>query len=639
MQKATPRQVLMKYWGHPAFRPLQEEIIQAVLEGKDTLALLPTGGGKSICFQVPALVLDGICLVVTPLIALMKDQVANLKRRGIPAVAIYSGMSQDEITRVLGNCLYGDIRFLYLSPERLGTPAMQDHIQQMRVGLIAVDEAHCISQWGYDFRPPYLEIGHIRDLLPEVPVIALTATATPEVVIDIQEKLKFKTHNVFQASFERKNLNYLVYKEEDKLGRLVRILTKVPGTGIVYVRNRRYTQEIAERLNTLGIRAAFYHAGLASEERSQRQDDWMKGNTRIIVATNAFGMGIDKPDVRIVVHLDMPDSLEAYFQEAGRGGRDGKRAFAVLLWEEADARELQRYHTESFPDLALIRLIYRQLGNYFQLPVGAGREQVYDFDLAEFCETYKLSKVVVFNTLRLLEREGYLMFGTEDESVSRIRIRLKRYDLYSFQVSYPGFDPFLKLLLRSYPGILSELVPLSERELARRAGIDESRIIQWLQALQKLEVIEYLPRRTTPQVLFLTDRLDDTQVYLSPEAYEIRKRVAAKRVTGMLSYVQGNTRCRSQQLLVYFGEKRAPRCGVCDVCRERNKAGLSELAFDAVIHQIKPLLREAGRTLPELMTMVRNIPEEKIVRAIQWLMDTGKITSGADGRMRWKGKD
>lgn len=633
---STPKQILLKYWGYANFRPLQEDIIHSIMEGNDTLALLPTGGGKSLCFQVPAIALDGVCLVVTPLIALMKDQVANLKRRGIAAVAIFSGMSKEEISRHLDNCLYGNTKFLYLSPERLSTDMMREYISRMKVGLIAVDEAHCISQWGYDFRPPYLEIAKVREILPGIPVIALTATATPEVVIDIQDRLAFKQHNVFQASYERKNLTYLVYKEEDKIGRLIRILDKVEGSGIVYVRNRRHTQEIAERLTGLGIKADYYHAGLSSDERSRKQDDWVKGVLRIMVATNAFGMGIDKPDVRVVVHVDLPDSLEAYFQEAGRGGRDSKRAYAILLWEESDARELKRYHHDAFPDLSVIRLAYRHLGNFVGLPVGAGMEQSFDFDLSGFCVQYKLSKVTAFNALRLLEKEGYIIFGAEDESISRFRIRLGKNDLYRFQVANPSFDPFVKLLLRSYPGVFTESVAMSEAELGRRAGIDETKVKQWMNALHKLEVIEYAPRKTKPQLVFLTNRLEESHIFLSPENYRERKSMAEKRINSVLKYIQTKTRCRSQQLLGYFGEVKAPRCGTCDVCRERNKAGLSELKFDLVIEKIKPLLHNKRMTLTELLTQVRGIPEDTIHQVLRWLVDSGKVVMDDEGKIVWK---
>ncbi|MBE0641078.1 MAG: RecQ family ATP-dependent DNA helicase, partial [Bacteroidales bacterium] len=407
----TPKQVLTKYWGHAAFRPLQEEIVNSVLAGKDTLALLPTGGGKSICFQVPALLRPGVCLVVTPLIALMKDQAEGLKKRGVSASAVFSGMPLDEITRHLDNCLFGNTRFLYLSPERLGTDMMRDYIDRMQVSLLAVDEAHCISQWGYDFRPPYLEIARVRELIPGVPVIALTATATPEVVLDIQEKLEFREPNVFSMSFERKNLTYYVFREEDKLNRLLRILDKTPGSGIIYVRNRRHTREIDEFLRKNGYSSSHYHAGLLAAERNKRQEDWIKGRTRIIVSTNAFGMGIDKPDVRFVVHMDLPDSIEAYFQEAGRAGRDGKRSHAVLLFEESDLRNLRRFHETSFPPLDEVRRVYRLLGNYLGVPVGAGLDAAFDFDLASFCGQYGLARLVTHSAMQLLEREGYVVLS------------------------------------------------------------------------------------------------------------------------------------------------------------------------------------------------------------------------------------
>jgi ATP-dependent DNA helicase RecQ len=527
----------------------------------------------------------GVCIVVTPLIALMKDQAEGLKRRGIPAEAVFSGMHREDIIRRLDNCLYGNVKFLYLSPERLNTDMMRDYIDRMEVSLLAVDEAHCISQWGYDFRPPYLDIARIRPLIPGVPLIALTATATPEVITDIQDKLEFQKHNIYSISFERKNLTYFVFREENKMGRLLRIIEHTPGTGIVYVRNRRQTKAVDDFLRKSGHTSTHYHAGIEASVRHQRQEDWIQGRVKVMVATNAFGMGIDKPDVRFVVHLDLPDSLEAYFQEAGRGGRDGKESVAVQLFEEADIRELRRFLEASFPPVEEIRSVYRKLGNYFGLAIGAGRDAAFDFDLPTFCTRYSLSKLLVHHSLRLLEKEGYLLLSAFDDTLSRLHIHIRPDDLYRFQVAQPAYDPFIKLLLRSYSGILTDPVVISEKELARRAGVTEDRIVYALGYLHKLEVLRYYLRRTLPQIVFTTERMDEDQIIFSPANYRIRKETASRRLDSVIDYVTSTTQCRSQMLLAYFGEKNGPRCGKCDFCLARNKAGLNELEMDlSLIH-------------------------------------------------------
>lgn len=633
--KLTPRQVLQKHWGYTSFRPPQEEIIQSVLDGKDTLALLPTGGGKSICFQVPAMMKKGVCIVVTPLIALMKDQAEGLKRRGIPAEAVFSGMHREDISRRLDNCLFGNVKFLYISPERLNTDMMRDYIDRMEVSLLAVDEAHCISQWGYDFRPPYLDIARIRPLIPGVPMIALTATATPEVVTDIQEKLEFRKQNVFSISFERKNLTYFVFREENKLARLLRIIENTPGTGIVYVRNRRQTKAVDDFLRKNGHTATHYHAGIDASLRHQRQEDWIQGRVKVMVATNAFGMGIDKPDVRFVVHLDLPDSLEAYFQEAGRGGRDGKESVAVQLYEEADIRELRRFLEASFPGVEEIRGVYRKLGNYFGLAIGAGRDAAFDFDLPTFCTRYNLSKLLVHHSLRLLEKEGYLLVSAFDDTLSRLHIHIRPDDLYRFQVAQPAYDPFLKLLLRSYSGILSDPVVISEKELARRAGVTEDRIVYALGYLHKLDVLRYYPRRNLPQVVFTTERMDEDQVIFSPANYRVRKETASRRLDAVIDYMTSSTQCRSQMLLAYFGEKNGPRCGKCDFCLARNKAGLNELELDSVIQRLRPGLKKEAKTLEDLLALSGMRDEDRLLKVLYWLRDSGMIKVDGDGKYRW----
>ncbi|HHN47896.1 MAG TPA: ATP-dependent DNA helicase RecQ, partial [Bacteroidales bacterium] len=492
------KNILLKYWGYQEFRPRQEEIIQSVLDGNDTLALLPTGGGKSICFQVPALAKEGLCLVITPLIALMQDQVENLKRKNINAVAIYSGMHRNQIELALDNCMFGDVKFLYLSPERLETEKFRAVLTRLNINLIAVDEAHCISQWGYDFRPPYLRIAAIRVFLPNVPVLALTATATPRVVKDIQDKLGFAAENVFKQSFERKNLTYVVQLEENKLGRLLKICDRIKGTGIVYVRNRRRTREISDFLNSQKVSANFYHAGLDPATRNKRQTAWMTGQTRVMVSTNAFGMGIDKPNVRFVVHMDLPDSLEAYFQEAGRGGRDGNTSYAVVLYEKADIIDLRHNHELSYPAIDLIKKVYHALGNYFQLATGSGKDRSFDFELSEFCNQYRLNPVTTFSALKFLEKEGYLMLSEDVGSPSLVNIKTKKENLYRFQVENPMYDPFIKLLLRSYSGLFTTFARISEAEIARRMPMPINDVIKTLHTLNQAGLITYVPRKEKP---------------------------------------------------------------------------------------------------------------------------------------------
>ncbi|MEI7980975.1 MAG: ATP-dependent DNA helicase RecQ [Bacteroidota bacterium] len=631
-------QILLKHWGYSNFRPLQEEIIQSVLDGKDTLALLPTGGGKSLCFQVPALAREGICLVISPLIALMKDQVDNLNKRGIPAAALHSGMHADEIDIILGNCRFGNIKLLYVSPERLATEKMREALKRMKVNLLAVDEAHCVSQWGYDFRPPYLQIASIRQFLPGVPVLALTATATPKVVKDIQKKLEFKKENLFQKSFERKNLTYLVIKEEDKLNRLVRIVNKVGGSGIIYVRNRRQTKEIAGFLQKNKISADFYHAGLDPKTRDQRQNAWISEEIRVIVSTNAFGMGIDKPNVRFVVHLDLPDSVEAYFQEAGRGGRDEKQAYAVLLYETADILNARHNLSLSFPEQGMIRNVYQAVGNYFQIPVGGGRESQHDFDLTAFAEQNNFQPVTVINCLKFLEREGLLMLSDALYNPSRVHIRADKETLYRFQVEHETLDHFIKTMLRSYSGILSDFVRISESELGRRADLEPEKVLENLRHLAKIQILDYIPQTDKPQVIYLQERLDTGHLFISAENYSNRLKDAEKRIEAMIRYATSVNKCRNQSLLTYFGECHSKRCGKCDVCIERNKISLNEMELDTIINRIKPLLKIKSYTLRELIEASGLQDEDKVIRAIHWLVDNDKIKVSEEQKYRWKEK-
>lgn len=615
---------------------MQEEIIQSVLDGKDTLALLPTGGGKSLCFQVPAMAMEGMCVVVSPLIALMKDQVDNLTRKGIRAAAIYSGMHPDEINIVLDNCRHGSIKLLYVSPERLTTEKMRESLKRMKVNLLAVDEAHCISQWGYDFRPPYLEIANIRPLIPGTPILALTATATRNVVKDIQQRLEFKTENLFQKSFERKNLTYLVIKEEDKMKRLLKIIRKVTGPGIIYVRNRRETKDIALFLQKNGISADFYHAGLDQKVRDRRQNAWIKEEKRIIVATNAFGMGIDKPNVRIVLHLDLPDSIEAYFQEAGRAGRDEKRGYAVLLFENSDILDARHNLTVAYPELSYIRSVYQALGNYLQIPVGGGKDLQFDFDMAAFADQYRFQQVLVYNTLRFLEKEGLVMLTDAFHNPSKIFIKADKEVLYRFQVENEVYDHFIKTLLRSYSGILSDFVKFSEPELARRADLPIEKVVSYLKNLEKLQLLDYIRQTDNPQLILLEERLDPKDLTISPEHYRNRLKDAETRLESMIAYAGSTHKCRSQILLAYFGETDTRRCGKCDICIERNKVSINELEFDNIVGIIKPLMKQQALSPEEIVDAAGVINEEKTLRVIQWLLDNDKIEPGGSGRFRWK---
>ena len=632
----TIQQILLKHWGYSHFRPLQEEIINSILEGKDTLALMPTGGGKSICFQVPALLKDGICIVISPLIALMKDQVENLIAKGIKAMAITSGMNKKEIDIAFDNCVYGDYKFLYLSPERLETGIARVRIQKMKVNLIAVDEAHCISQWGYDFRPSYLKIAELRELLPQVPFLALTATATPEVTKDIQQKLLFKTDNLLRKSFERKNLAYIVIKEEDKMNRLLKITAKIKGTGIVYIRNRKKTQEIACFLQRNNISADFYHAGLESHIRDAKQEAWINNKVRVIVCTNAFGMGIDKPNVRFVVHLDLPDCLEAYFQEAGRGGRDEKKSYAVLLYNNSDKIEMQHNLEMNFPAIDEIKKTYQALANFFQIPIEAGKGSAFDFDINDFCSHYNLNHLIAFNAIKFLEKEGYISMTDAFFQASRIHFTLNKEDLYKFQVEHTAFDAFIKLLLRSYSGIFDNYTKISESEIGKRIGKSHEEVKKALKELQKLEVLSYLPQTEMPQITFLGERVDAKNIRIFPDNFKKRKEKAEERMSWMIHYAESKTKCRSQMLLSYFGETDSYRCGVCDFCLERNKLELSNLEFEKVADQLKKNLSHDALPLADLINSVKNSSEDKTIKVVRWLIENEKLVYSAENKLHWK---
>ena len=625
------RSILKQYWGYPSFRPLQEDIVDAVMAGRDTLALLPTGGGKSICFQVPAMAMEGVCLVITPLIALMKDQVAHLVEKGIAAAAIYSGMHPDQLELAYNQAVFGRLKFLYVSPERLQTNQFLEAIRRMKVCLLAVDESHCISQWGYDFRPPYLKIAEVRPYIPKTPVLALTATATAKVVDDIQLRLGFKEKNVFQSSFERKNVTYNVCHEADKYGVLYRKLSALnEGSAIVYVRNRKRTQVIADWLNSVGIAATFYHAGLDAKTRDDRQELWMKGKVKVIAATNAFGMGIDKPDVRLVVHLDLPDSIEAYFQEAGRAGRDLKPSEAYLLVSPADVKKLQENLAQSFPDLDRIKLIYNALGNYFNIPIGAGENVSYPFVIYDFANRYGFSVVEVFHTLKLLEKEGFLILSDSFDEPSKVMIKASREDLYGFQVNHPTFGELIKYMLRGLPGVLTDFVKINEETIAKKIGLTVEKVQEQLKKLEAYNFLSYAPRNDKPQVLFLTEFVDTKHFNLSKENYHDRKRDAEARVQAVIDFVNNDDECRSVQLLRYFNERTNKVCGRCDVCR---KHGSQPVSYASIEQRLESIVSESSESVESVVMKCGDVDEAEVLDSIRFLVDSGVLKLDKEGRL------
>ena len=630
------RSVLKRYWGYPTFRPLQEEIVDSVMAGCDTLALLPTGGGKSICFQVPAMAMDGICIVITPLIALMKDQVAHLVEKGIPAAAVYSGMHPDELELAYNQAAYGRLKFLYVSPERLQTNAFIEALKMMKVCLLAVDESHCISQWGYDFRPPYLKIAEIRPYFPKTPVLALTATATAKVVEDIQSRLGFKQPNVLRGSFERDNLAYVVVHEADKYGVLLRKLQAMKsGSAIVYVRNRKRTQVVSDWLNSVGVPATYYHAGLETKVRDQRQSLWMNGKVKVIVATNAFGMGIDKPDVRLVIHMDLSDSIEAYFQEAGRAGRDSQPAEAIMLVSDTDVRKLHENMQQSFPPLERIKLIYAALGNYYQIPVGAGENISYSMMLGDFASRYNFSVVEVFHTLKLLEKEGFLILSDSFDEPSKVMVKVSCDDLYGFQVNNPQFGTLVKYLLRGLPGLFTDFVRINEEAISQKTGLPVDTVVKQLKKLEEYHFLTYVQRNTQPRVLFLSEFVDSRHLNLSRENYYDRKKDAEERVKAVEAYVNNNEECRSAQLLLYFNEKTEHACGRCDVCRNQEHGGQGS-QYEQIYEEVKNLLGENVMSIRDVMRYFTDYDEETVLEAIRYLVDEDVLQLGEGGSLKRK---
>lgn len=614
------RKILKDYWGYDNFRGIQEDIIQSIGSGRDTLGLMPTGGGKSITFQVPAMAKDGLCIVITPLIALMKDQVRNLRDRGIKAIAIYSGMTREEIIIALENCIFGNYKFLYISPERLDTEIFRIKLRSMKVSMITVDESHCISQWGYDFRPAYLKISEIRNLLPDVPVLALTATATPEVVKDIQQRLAFKEENVFRMSFERKNLAYIVRRTESKQEELLHILKHVDGSAIVYAHNRKRTKEYAQLLNENGITATFYHAGLSNETKDQRQKSWVKGETRVMVATNAFGMGIDKPDVRLVVHVDIPDSPEAYFQEAGRGGRDGKKAYAVLLYARSDKATLKKRIADTFPEKDYIRTVYEHLNYYYQMAMGDGLGCTREFNIDEFCRNFKHFPIQVDSALKILTRAGYLEYTDEQDNNSRLMFTLTKEELYRIHETSPETEKLINIILRSYTGVFTEYAYINEETLSLRTGMTRQQVYDTLISLTRRRILHYIPGKKTPYIIYTRERQEANRLIFTKEVYEDRKESFIRRIEAMTEYAETEDKCRSRMLLLYFGEKNEHNCGQCDVCLSSHSSGIKQGVFDEISRAIEETLKEKDMTTSALMEKLESYDKENVTKVLSYLL-------------------
>jgi ATP-dependent DNA helicase RecQ len=625
----TPRELLKQFWGHDDFRPMQEEIITSVLQERDTLALLPTGGGKSVCFQIPALAKEGICIVVSPLIALMKDQVENLKTKGIEAMAIVSGMSRREVDIALDNCVYGYTKFLYLSPERLASELVRERIKYMNVNLFAVDEGHCISQWGYDFRPSYLHIADLRQLHPAVPVLALTATATAEVRQDIQQKLLFKQPDIYQKSFERKNIRYVVQNTENKSRKLLDIANGIKGSGIVYVRSRKEAFEVARFYNENGIKADYYHAGLPVDERAEKQEAWKNNRNRIIVATNAFGMGIDKPDVRFVIHKDIPESLEAYYQEAGRAGRDEQKAYGVLLYNYNDRLKQEKKFSLNFPSIEEIKQTYHHLANYCQIAYDAGEGLSFDLDLGEFCSRFNLDAIKTLNALKFLEQDEYVAFNESVYLPSRFRFEVLNEELYNFQIQNSGWDPFIKTLLRSYGGSFENYVRLKEFDLARRTGMSVQQVIEGLKQLQEFNLLSYLPQTDKPQLTWLKPRQHANNLYINQPYIEQRKATYRTKMEAVFAYAE-HKRCRSQMLLAYFDEPNAAKCGICDVCIEEKRQKSADEIYEDITNEIVQLLSTRIYNIEDLITSLKMGNEKEKISTIRLLLDAGKLKTDGE---------
>lgn len=628
--------ILKQYWGFDNFRPLQEDIINAVLNGNDVLALMPTGGGKSLCYQVPAMAKDGLCLVISPLIALMKDQVEGLRRKNITAFAIYSGMSRKEVINTFKVASESNCKFLYVSPERLETSLFKEYLPGLGINLIAVDEAHCISQWGYDFRPPYLRIAALRDELPDVPVLALTASATPDVQKDICDKLRFNEPNIFRQSFERPNLSYSVFKVDSKINKLIEVLQKVSGCSIIYCKSRKRTKEISELLQLQGISSEFYHAGLIQEERSRKQEEWINNKTRVIVCTNAFGMGIDKPDVRTVIHADVPDSLENYYQEAGRAGRDGKTSFAVLLYDDRDIAELENMASLHFPTQQDIQNVYQAVANYLQIPSGDGERQYYDFDISDFLRKFKLNSHTVLYSLKALEQEGWLAFNEQVFISSAVGFTTGKDYLYSFEKEHPQFEPIIKTLLRAYEGIFDQPVHVSEKMMAGLMKKDPEEIKKQLSQLQHAGLISYEPQKDTPQLFLLRNRIKAEDIHIDMLAYNRRKEQFQKRMRQMTTYVKEDTVCRSRIIGSYFGDTSVRACGICDNCLRQKATALSKEEFEALHHRIINMVKYESLHTKDLLIKLNGVKKEKAWKLLEFLQAENKIEMDSNGYVKLK---
>lgn len=634
MGMLSPLQILTKYWGFNSFRSSQEEIINEVLAGKDALALLPTGGGKSICYQVPGMIKEGVCLVVSPLIALMKDQVSSLQDKGIKSLALTSDMTLSEIDISLDNCIYGNIKFLYLSPERLQNKMVQERLKKMQINLIAVDEAHCISEWGYDFRPTYLQTAKIRDFI-NAPVLALTATATNEVAEDIQKQLLFSEPNTWRKSFVRPKLSYVVLKQEDKDGKLIRVLQKVKGSCIVYCNTRKETKRVYQLLQEHHISAHFYHGGLDIVDREVKQKQWQQNHVRVMVSTNAFGMGIDKPNVRLVVHMHLPSSPEAYFQEAGRAGRDEKMAYAILLTNVFDISQLKKHIEEYSPTLEEIRSVYQHLANHLQIAIGSAQGESFEFHLQAFCNKYKLPPLKTYNTLKLLEREGYIKLTDAMQQPSRIHFKVKHGELYQFQIGNPIYDRLIKTILRSYGDVFDSFTKIQESILAKRSGHSTQEVKHYLEKLNNMNILEYLPQNSKPQIFFSMARIDTKTLPISQETLVKRKAIKEEKGATMIAYVQNQYKCRSSFLVDYFGERNSVRCGICDICLERNKIEMSDADFEEIATAIQNLISEKPLRTNYIILKIVEFREDKILDVIQFLHNNGQIEFTADEKVIW----
>ncbi|WP_143310689.1 RecQ family ATP-dependent DNA helicase [Chitinophaga vietnamensis] len=629
----TPVAILKQYWGYDQFRPLQEDIVNAVLAGRDTLALLPTGGGKSICFQVPAMMKPGLCLVITPLIALMKDQVANLKKRGITAYSIYSGMHYKEVEKAMEAARRGRCKFLYVSPERLQSKLFQTYCDGLPVNLIAVDEAHCISQWGYDFRPAYLQIAEIRGFFPGTPVLALTASATPKVQADICDKLLMQDPQIFTKSFARANLSYSVLEETTKIDKIKHILDRVPGSAIIYCRNRKRTKEIASLLQLQGIPASHYHAGLPQAERASRQEAWINNDTRVMVCTNAFGMGIDKPDVRIVLHYDMPDGPEAYYQEAGRAGRDEQKAYAVLLYNEEELTDMHTRIALQFPSLEQIREVYQCIVNYLQVPVGSAEGVYFDFDINDFARTFQLNLTIAYSAIRLLEQEGLLQLSESVLLPSRAEFVTNKDALYEFESAVPSLVEIIQTLLRTYEGIFDHAVPIYERQIGRIMLMEDDDIAAQLQQLHQYGIIHYYPRRDEPQLCFLQERVSAANLRINMARVEIRKKAYTERLEAMFAYARNGHTCRTQQLTAYFGEKDTPACGVCDACLRKKAVPLDAAAFKRISDHVISLLNGTSLPYKDLQAKMTDVRTNDLLEVLQYMEEEGLIKRDETGKL------